>query len=702
MAFIKNNYPFIIFVGLLSILFGISCIFDSKEVDLGANDYKLMVSDEGIYKVSLSNIGWNDVDQTNISLKYNGKENSFFYVYDKNKKYVMFYFNGLDNAYDQYTALQLNNKGRYSNNNVTYSQEFYPNHKMRNDVSVNELIEDNNIYLPKVSRGDHWLMDKFISPAKNIYGFNAKGVSDGSGSIELSLWGITKASTNPDHHIQVSINGTIVGQIYWDGITRETSTLDILPGIIHNGDNKIEVESNAATGSLVDIVYLDWISVNYHRFFSSISSQTKFYLIDNNLQINTSEPMTIFQISNSGHNTNITKTDIHGDTTFSGSINDTYYAVPDNDYLSPLKVIPLSPGTNLRNPDLSFDYIIIGDPSLLKGIQPLADLRREQGIKVLILDSNLVFDQFNYGNKAPQGITNFLRYASYEWISPPKYVLLVGDATYDPKGYKNNVLDSFLPTFFIQTKYGGETGSDVPMAMLDNDLFPDIAIGRLPASNSKQVKNYVNKVVRYEKMLDDAPNQIVAIADPQSASFTYDATEFLNHFPSQQDKQLIAKGSLVNSINNAILDAFDTGAALMSYFGHGSIDTWGKDNLFTSEQADNLNNSFTPIVLNMTCLTGYFINPNNVSIAEKLILNPHGGAIAVIAPSSLTLPDNQQYFCNAFADNFINNSGSKIGDVILYAWNHIPADSDIYEDVLKTYMLFGDPTVTIPMRMIHK
>ena len=47
-----------------------------------------------------------------------------------------------------------------------------------------------------------------------------------------------------------------------------------------------------------------------------------------------------------------------------------------------------------------------------------------------------VYAEFGYGEARPEGLQEFLRYAYHEWREPRlRYVVLLGDATYDTKNY---------------------------------------------------------------------------------------------------------------------------------------------------------------------------------------------------------------------------------------------------------------------------
>ena len=104
----------------------------------------------------------------------------------------------------------------------------------------------------------------------------------------------------------------------------------------------------------------------------------------------------------------------------------------------------------------------------------------------------------------------------------------------------------------------------------------------------------------------------------------------------------------------------------MGYFGHGSVTQWGKDNLFTVKDVASLQNGDRlPLVINMTCLTGLFTHPKVQSLTETLLWKPDGGAVAVLAPTSLTLSGDQSFLSNALVQSFVERSHGAAGRCIL-------------------------------------
>jgi hypothetical protein len=90
----------------------------------------------------------------------------------------------------------------------------------------------------------------------------------------------------------------------------------------------------------------------------------------------------------------------------------------------------------------------------------------------------------------------------------------------------------------------------------------------------------------------------------------------------------------------------------------------------------------------MTCLNGLFQDIYSESIAEALIRNPSGGAVAVYASSGLTEPYAQSLMHRQFLTTLFSASPVRLGDAI------IPAKSATSDpDVRKTWILIGDPSL---------
>jgi hypothetical protein len=56
-------------------------------------------------------------------------------------------------------------------------------------------------------------------------------------------------------------------------------------------------------------------------------------------------------------------------------------------------------------------------------------------LQTQVVDLEDIYDDFSWGRKSSRAIRDFLRFAATNWQRRPQFVLLAGDATYDPRGY---------------------------------------------------------------------------------------------------------------------------------------------------------------------------------------------------------------------------------------------------------------------------
>ncbi len=378
---------------------------------------------------------------------------------------------------------------------------------------------------------------------------------------------------------------------------------------------------------------------------------------------------------------------------FTGEAGHRYLAVGPHGYSSG-RVLAATVTPDLHA--LHVDYLAIGPSDLIEPLQPLLDYHAAHGLTVAAVPDAAVYDQFGDGRVDPAAIQAFLRAAK------PKYVLLIGDASYDPLGYTAPPEANRLPTLLVTTVFGGETGSDVGFAQLGDDLKPILAVGRVPARTADQVKVFVDKTLAY--LTAPKPGawrqRVLAVADGQDDNFKTEAQAFLDKFAPTYQTQLINPKPNQPDANVPIVAALNDGYALVGYFGHGSVTQWGKDNLFTVKDSATLKNDGTlPVVLNFTCLAGLFTHPTVQSLAETLLWQMDGatpaGAVAVLAPTSLTLGSDQSFLSQALVNGFLANPTERLGDLVLKAWQAVPVDAPSARDVLQTFLLFGDPALQI-------
>lgn len=647
---------------------------------------KILTSEEGIYRVTAQELGWSEIP-AKLHLTLRGDVQPFWIE----QSAVYFYAPEPDSLYTNYNSFILvPGQGESSSPTETYQASLSP----PNDSYTAHLhLEQNDFYEPLAPESS-WLGQRFIAPQTIAIPFTLDNAAAGAGTLQAKFWGSTQASSEPNHHIQISINENLIADQTWNGKIVETIAAKIPENVLHSGENTLEITAPGDIENIVDITFLDWVEITYPREAQAQNDVLFFEGGDTPLRLTRfgGDPV-IFDVTSSPAAKQLTAA---AESIFQGEPDHHYIAVGSKGYLSPSQILPLALTPNLKDPSQGADYLVIGPDELLANLEPLIAHRQAQGLLSQGISAEAIYDQFGDGFPDPMAIRRFLQHAAERWNPAPRYILLVGDATYDPKGYKFPTEGHILPTCFVDTIYGGQTSSDIPLSQLNDsekDPWPDIAIGRIPVRTAKQARIFVEKTIAYEETppASDWRKHIVAVADGQEDSFKTHAQTFLEHFHLPYQTTLIAPEAGNTTAAQEIQRELEEGVFLMAYFGHGSMKMWSKDQFFTSENAAELKNTERlPIILNFTCLAGFFTHPEIESLTESLLWNPQGGAVAVLAPSSLTLPTNQNALSDALAETLLSSSSPRLGDIVLQAWRQIPADS---HDVMQTFMLFGDPAL---------
>jgi hypothetical protein len=678
---------------------------------------KILVTGSGLYQVEARELraaGWSNLkfDSGQIQLLYHGRPQPFWVQSQGDESKLRFYAQSTDSRYTGENVYWLVQKG--------FSKVVFGNGENRAipaDAPLTEgsppsvldpantnltaaRFEQNQIYSPQVEEGDHWFWLSMPAPQTQEFELELDHVALGPGRIFVEVWGSTDAPASPDHHMVLNLNGQQIADEKWDGKGRQRILADIPSSLLKDGVNLLQIDAPGDTGVAADITFLDWIAIQYPRNLVAVSDRLEFDGQGGAQYLDGfAGPVTVYDISKPEAVELVNESSQSGTAIdFQGISGHRYLALGENGYLEPVAILPAEIDPDLRAVELGVDYIAIGPEDLLQPLQPLLDWREGQDLHTMALPVEAIYDQFNDGMPEPEAIRAFLRYAADNWQTPPKYVLLVGDATYDPRGYISSPLENRLPVFLVNTVFGGETASDVVFAQLDEDAWPDLALGRIPAQTPQQVEILVSKILDYEQegSNSDWRQRLLAVADGQTPYFQTEAQDFLDRFPGSFKKDVFAPQAGASGANVELARLIDDGSFLVAYFGHGSVNMWGKDRLFSTEDVQGLSNKGRlPVVVNMTCLTGLFTHPKIESLAEALLWQSTGGAVAVLAPTSLTLPTDQGFLSQALVDALVANPDLALGDILQEARLKVPDDTPGTLDVMQTFLLFGDPALQL-------
>ena len=288
---------------------------------------------------------------------------------------------------------------------------------------------------------------------------------------------------------------------------------------------------------------------------------------------------------------------------------------------------------------------IVSNADFLTQMAPLAALRATQGHQAKVVSVDDVYDEFGFGQRSPRALKDFLSHARATWSVPPRYVVLAGDATFDPRDYAGLGVGDFVPTRLVDmSEIELETASDDWFTDINEDGLPDFAIGRLPVRTTAQASTVVAKLTGYDAEPAGAWSTSLALVtdtDDPTVHFRSSSADLETRLPSSYVPHRLDRDVLgVATLRSDLFGLVNQGQLIVNYLGHGSTYIWGKTGelLTTADIGSNWTTSGSrlPFVVAMNCLNGFFQGIyGEESLAETLLRNG-GGAVAVWASSSLT------------------------------------------------------------------
>ncbi|MEK6285203.1 MAG: C25 family cysteine peptidase [Acidobacteriota bacterium] len=560
---------------------------------------------------------------------------------------------------------------------------------------------DRSIYLSGIHNGD--AENFFGTPVGNtavdqtITLQHVDAAAAGLATIEVGMQGF---SVTP-HNVSVSLNGNPIGTIQYNTQTQGVAQFTVPNNLLMEGQNTLTLVGQQG---VLDVSLVDHIRVSYWHTYSADGNALKFTATANQqVKIGgfTTGDVKVFDVTNPSEPLQLAATVDQQDSGYAvtvevvGNGNRTLVAIGADQVRSPLRLEANQPST-LRSSGNQADLMIITHGGLKDSFAQLAALRQSQGLKVAMVDVQDIYDEFNFGNKRSQAVKDFLSYARSNWARPPRYVLLAGSASYDPKNYNGLGGYDLVPTRMVDTQFM-ETASDDWFADFNLDGIAEMAVGRLPAHTPEEAASTVAKLVSYEAT---TPQKSALLVADENLGFNFEAAnnKLAPLFPAAITVQQINRGQIgTGAARQQLLDGLASGQKIVNYVGHGSPSVW-RGNLLTAADALALTNTGRyPLFVAMTCLNGEFQRPELNTLAAALLNAPRGGAIAVWASSGFTEPNGQAAMNQQFYKLLFQPGSQKSGaQALTLGEATVKAKSSVTDsDIRRTWILFGDPSMKL-------
>ena len=411
----------------------------------------------------------------------------------------------------------------------------------------------------------------------------------------------------------------------------------------------------------------------------------------------------------------------------SGLVERRYLLTTESNWRQPVRLERATPTANLRGRTAGVDYLVVTHPDFLSQAQRLAAARAQlDGFRTAVVTTRDIYDEFALGAFDPTAIRDFLKFAAENWRDGPadpglRYVVLMGDGQFD---YRNLTRFSHdeknpHPGIWVPPYEEGPLTTDDWFAIFDDTGIPAVQIGRLAVQTLDEAQQVVDKIIAYEENPEHGSwqNQVVMIADDEfdldrnvnSENYIDDSEALID---SLRPEMVIEKiYSIEYSMNEqlrkpgasrAVVEAWNRGAVLMNYIGHGSPVLWAHERIFVlaTDLPSIANGKRLPVLTALTCSAGHFDDPSTQSMAEVLVNFPKGGVIATVAASRLAYNVENVDFNELFLGRLFRQSVRKprLGDAF---WSAkaiaLRSPDSFYRTNTRKFVLIGDPATRVAL-----
>lgn len=377
---------------------------------------------------------------------------------------------------------------------------------------------------------------------------------------------------------------------------------------------------------------------------------------------------------------------------------------------------------NLRNGAVP-ELVVVTHNKFVDEANRLAAFRRSNdGLDVRVVTIDQVYNEFSSGMQDISAIRDYMRYLHQTAPAKLKYLLLFGDCSYD---YKKRIQDqNYVPVYQSRESLDQiySYSSDDYFAFLDadegewveetpGDHIADIGVGRLPVNSLGQATQVVDKLIGYSTdasavgawrsdiyfVADDGDFNIHLRDADRLASFvdtTYTQFNIQKIYLDAYKQELIQSVQRSPDTYRAIKQAVENGAFIINYTGHGNASVLMDERVVVKDSLVKLTNgNRLPLFVTATCEFGRYDDPTVESGSENLLLNPQGGAIALLTTTRPVFSNtnyivNQAFFNSIFKK--IEGEYPRLGDVIRETKNN-----SLRGPVNRNFALLGDPSMRL-------
>jgi len=577
-------------------------------------------------------------------------------------------------------------------------------------------------YRPADDWFDHWFADSLANGTNTNTTLPTDNCNTSQPASFVGLFFGYSSTTGivPDHNTRVKIGGNTVGNFTYDSQDACTGACSFSGSFIGTS-TVVSLTQILQPGCLVDQAWLQSLSVTYWRYLKAqgnallfqglsgtnnylvngFSGATNFWLMD--VTVDTAPVLlTGFVATNGTGGSGLWFGDIR-----TGVVS---YAMCNTSGWKTVSWMQRVQFRGLADTNRQADYIVICPYGFRQQAYRLLRYRYKQGLSVAVAPLPDIYNEFGYGVADPEAIKQFLGYAFHYWSAPaPRYVVLLGNGSYDPEGvYRGrSVSDSYSAPDIVPVHMGPSiykwTALDGWYVQINgSDNVPDLALGRIPVVNETFLSNALDKVIGLEAVAtnDFRRTEALLVADKIDNGLDFQAacetvrTNYLG--PAGISTTTAYNDDMTVALTRQTINATVNGGVMFSYyFGHGSMDQWGAYDIYNTNDVYALVNTFYPVMSMLTCENGAFQSPTDKKCMVEALLERAGhGGTACIASTALTEQPSCEAFAAGYSTAIFSNRTRRLGDAILAGYVQLYSMNPTTQELL-FIELFGDPATII-------
>ncbi len=541
---------------------------------------------------------------------------------------------------------------------------------------------------------------------------------------------------------QVNVNGASLyssyistsGVRFEDPKARSTIMVEKLPA----SSDAVNVQINYTKSDVTAEGWLDYLALNVRRQLAFTGGQMSFRDmqsvgagLQSEFRLAKASGASIWEITNPTDVRQIQATTTGSEQVFTMPTTTLrqFIAFDGSQYYEPEAIGEIAP-QNLHALDFP-DMLIIAPEMFLSTANRLANYREEHSnLEVVVADIEHIYNEFSSGTPDITAIRNYVKMfydrAESDVAKMPRYLLLVGDASYDYKNIGRHLEDlNIIPSYqslesvltiqtFCTDDYFALLDDGEGARMNANTLGLDIALGRLPVSSLEEAEAVVDKIIRYDskEALGAWRNDIAFIADDEDGNLHFrQAERHANRLSKWEEEYNYYKiycdaypqlstpgGGRYPDVNDAIQSRVFSGSLIMNYVGHGGPSGWAEEEILSKAEIQKWDNeNQLPLFITATCSFSKYDDPEETSAGEMLILKPDGGAGAIVTTVRLVLAGDNYDMNKAFLDRLFEPANESTGRMPTLGEAMRTAKNDAANTGInnRKFTLLGDPAMKL-------